>query len=231
MKTIKIEGTLRTDTGKKATKSLRKDGMVPCVIYSEGQENIHFYAPVSSFKHLIYTPSFCKANIILEGNTYEAILKDAQFHPVTENLLHIDFLTLIPGKPVSCDVPVRIVGRAIGVMNGGKLINNRKKLKIRALPAHLTDYIEVDVTNLELNKTIKVGELNEALDDIEILNPDTIPVVSVITPRVLVTAADVEEDEDEMAEGEGGAEGAEGTEAAAEGSGEQAAEAAGESNA
>lgn len=206
MKSITIEGVKREDTGKKASMHLRRNGDIPCVIYSNGQENIHFSAPANTFSSLIHSPSFCKAHVIIDGNTYEAILKEAQFHPVSDKLVHVDFMTLTPSKPIITEIPVQITGRAKGVLAGGKLILKTRKLKVRALPEHLTDYILVDVTTLGLNKSIKVEDLNKSLENIEILNPDGIPVVSVVVPRVLVKEADEEE-----GEGDEGAEGAEGT--------------------
>ncbi len=189
MKTIKIEGTLREDVGKAATKRLRKEKMVPCVSYGGDGENIHFYAHYSAFNELVHSPSFVTATITIDGKDYEAIVKEEQYHPISDALMHIDFRQLTPGKPVVTQIPIQTEGRSVGVLDGGKLLTKVRKLKVRATPEHLTEYITVDVTKLDINKSIKVGELNKQIEGMEILTPDSVPVATVVTPRALKSAA------------------------------------------
>ena len=189
MKTIKIEGKLREDMGRAATKNLRREGMVPCVIYGGDGGNTHFYAHHSAFNELVHSPSFVTATIQLDGKDYEAILKEEQYHPLTDELLHIDFQRLAKGQPVVTEIPIRTEGRSVGELDGGKLLTKVRKLKVKATPEHLREYITVDVTNLDINKSIKVGELNELLKGMEILTPANVPVATVVTPRALKSAA------------------------------------------
>lgn len=182
MKAITIEGQLRTETGKKAARQLRSQGLVPCVIYGGAQE-VSFSAPVLAFKSLVYTPEFQIAEIKVEGKTYRAILKDLQFDKVDDSLNHIDFLELVENKPVVATIPIKFTGSSAGVKAGGKLITKIKSLKIKALPKHLSENIEVDLTNLELNENIRVEDVKA--DNIEILNSPRIPIASVVMTRQL----------------------------------------------
>lgn len=220
MKTIKIEAHLREDIGKGATKRLRREGMVPCVLYGGNDSIVHFYAHHAQFNDLINSPSFVTATIMLDGKEMEAIVKEEQYHPVSDELLHIDFRQMTKGKPVVTEIPIRTEGRAVGVLEGGKLLTKVRKLKVRATPEHLTEYIDVDVSDLDINKSIKVGQLNREMEGIEILTAPTIPVATVVTPRALRSAAMKQAkeagllDEGEAAETETAAEGAEGGETA-----------------
>lgn len=182
MKAITIEGQLRTETGKKATRQLRSQGLVPGVIYGGAQE-VSFAAPVLAFKPLVYTPEFQVAEIKVDGKTYRTILKDIQFDKVTDELNHIDFLELIAGKPVVATIPIKFTGSSAGVKAGGKLITKIKSLKVKATPEHLSENIEVDLTNLELNENIRVEDVKA--DNIEILNSPRIPIASVVMTRQL----------------------------------------------
>jgi large subunit ribosomal protein L25 len=182
MKAITIEGQLRTETGKKATRQLRSQGLVPGVIYGGAQE-VSFAAPVLAFKSLVYTPEFQVAEIKVEGKTYRTILKDIQFDKVTDELNHIDFLELVEDRAVVATLPIRFTGSSAGVKAGGKLITKIKSLKIKTLPKHLTENIEVDLTNLELNGNIRVEDVK--VDNIEILNSPRIPIASVVMTRQL----------------------------------------------
>ncbi|WP_127126704.1 50S ribosomal protein L25 [Pseudoflavitalea rhizosphaerae] len=182
MKAITIEGQLRTETGKKATRQLRSQGLVPGVIYGGAQE-VSFAAPVLAFKPLVYTPEFQVAEIKVDGKTYRTILKDIQFDKVTDELNHIDFLELIAGKPVVATIPIKFTGSSAGVKAGGKLITKIKSLKVKAVPEHLSENIEVDLTNLELNENIRVEDVKA--DNIEILNSPRIPIASVVMTRQL----------------------------------------------
>ncbi|MBX9850840.1 MAG: 50S ribosomal protein L25/general stress protein Ctc [Cytophagaceae bacterium] len=182
MKTLEIIGFKRANLGKQENKKLREEANVPCVLYG-GKEQVHFYAPMFLFRDLVYTPNVHKVNLSVEGKNYDCILQDIQFHSVNEMILHADFLELAKGKPVKMEIPISFVGQAPGVLKGGKLIQKLKKITVRATPENLPDHIEIDVNGLELNKSIKVGDLKT--DKYEILNSKNIPVVSVQVPRAL----------------------------------------------
>src|SRR5688572_5984653 len=182
MKSITIEGQLRTETGKKATRQLRSQDLVPGVIYG-GEKEISFAAPSMAFKTFVYTPEFQKAEIKLNGKTYNCILKDLQFDKVTDKLIHIDLMELVEDKKVIADIPIKFTGVSKGVKEGGHLIIKMKSLKVKSLPKHLKESIEVDITNLELNGNIRVEDVKEA--NYEILNSPRIPIASVVLTRQL----------------------------------------------
>jgi large subunit ribosomal protein L25 len=182
MKSITIEGQLRTETGKKATRQLRSQDLVPGVIYG-GEKEISFAAPSMAFKTFVYTPEFQKAEIKLSGKTYNCILKDLQFDKVSDKLIHIDLMELVEDKRVIADIPIKFTGVAKGVKEGGHLIIKMKSLKVKSLPKHLKEQIEVDITNLDLNGNIRVEDVKEA--NYEILNSPRIPVASVVLTRQL----------------------------------------------
>ena len=207
METIEIIGYKRANLGKKDSKKLREDGNVPCVLYG-GDEQIHFHAPMILFRDLVYTPgaNFIKLNI--EGLEIDAILQDIQFHPVSEIILHADFLQLKDEKKIKMEIPVKIIGDSPGVQQGGKILMRIRKLSLMAYPKNMPQFVEVDISGLELGKSIKVEEL--LTEEYDILNSPVVSVVSVNIPRVKI---EVEEDDDET-EGEEGTEGevTEGTE-------------------
>jgi large subunit ribosomal protein L25 len=182
MKTITIEGQLRTGTGKKAARQLRSQGLVPGVIYG-GTQEINFAAPVLAFKPIVYTPDFQLANITVDGKSYQCILKDLQFDKVSDHLSHVDFLELVQDKPVIATIPLKFTGASQGVKDGGKLITKMKALKVKTLPKYLKENIEVDITNLELNGNIRVEDVKES--NYEILNSPRIPIASVVMTRQL----------------------------------------------
>ncbi len=182
MKTITIEGQLRTETGKKATRQLRSQDMVPGVIYG-GAKEISFAAPSLAFKTLVYTPDFQQANVMLNGSTYTCILKDLQFDKVTDKLIHVDLLELVQDKKVIADIPLKFTGVAKGVKDGGHLIKKMKSLKIKTLPKYLKEHIVVDINNLELNGNIRVEDIKE--ENYELLNSPRIPIASVALTREL----------------------------------------------
>ena len=200
METIEIIGYKRANLGKKDSKKLREDGSVPCVIYG-GDEQIHFHAPMILFRDLVYTPgaNFVKLNI--EGQEIDAILQDIQFHPVSEIILHADFLQLKDDKKIKMEIPVKIIGNSPGVQQGGKILMRIRKLSLMAYPKNMPSFVEVDISGLELGKSIKVEELLS--EDYDILNSPLVSVVSVNIPRVKI---EVEEEEEET-EGEEGTEG------------------------
>src|ERR671926_324193 len=147
MKTITIEGQLRTGRGKKATRQLRSQGLVPGVIYGGAQE-VNFVVPASAFKQLVYTPNFQLAEVTLDGSTYRCILKDLQFDKVTDELIHVDLLELVEDKRVVATIPLKYVGTAAGVKAGGRLVTKMKALKVKTYPRFLKEQIEVNVENL-----------------------------------------------------------------------------------
>jgi large subunit ribosomal protein L25 len=182
MKTITIEGQLRTGTGKKAARQLRSQGLVPGVIYG-GTQEVNFTAPVLAFKSIVYTSDFQLADIKVDGKSYKCILKEIQFDKVSDHLAHIDFLELVGDKAVVATIPVKFTGVSVGVKEGGRLITKVKSLKIKTLPQYLKENIEVDITNLELNGNIRVEDVKEA--NYEILNSPRIPIASVVMTRQL----------------------------------------------
>jgi len=211
MKSITINGSQRESVGKKSTKALRNAGQVPCVLYG-GDTPVHFSAKELAFSKIVYTPNAHTVVIALEnGETYNAVMQDIQFHPVTDRILHVDFYQLFEDKPVTMDIPVRLIGNSPGVKNGGRLLFRKRKLAIKALPSKLPDFFNVDISKLKIGMLISVEGLKN--DDFTILHPDSQVVVQVKTARA---AIEVEEDE-EGVEGVEGAEGEAGAEATAEG--------------
>ena len=158
MKSITIQGTKRESVGKKSTKALRDAELVPCVVYG-GAETLNFSAEERAFKGLVYTPEAHTVSIEVDGQTIPAVLQDIQFHPITDKILHADFYQLADDKPVVMEVPVRITGRAKGVVSGGAMRQTYRKLKIKALPANLPDEIVVDVTPLKIGNKLYVGDI------------------------------------------------------------------------
>jgi len=182
MKSITIEGQLRTELGKKATRQLRSQEQVPGVIYGGAQE-VNFYAPARAFKPLVYTGEFQLAEIKLNGNTYKCILKDLQFDKVSDALNHIDLLELVEDKKVIANLPLKFTGSASGVKAGGKLVLKIKSIKVKTLPKYLKESIEVDISNLELNGNIRVQDIQA--ENMEILNSPRISIASVVLTRQL----------------------------------------------
>ncbi len=182
MKTITIEGQLRTAFGKGATRQLRSQDMVPGVIYG-GAAEVNFYAPAAAFKNLVYTPSFQVAEVSVDGKTYRTILKDLQFDKVTDALIHVDLLELVEDKKVVATVPLKFTGTSKGVKEGGRFVAKIKSLKVKTYPKHLKTQIEVPVDNLELNGNIRVEDVKE--EHYEILNSPRIPIASVVMTRQL----------------------------------------------
>lgn len=182
MKSITIEGHLRTGHGKQATRQLRSQENVPGVIYG-GAKEISFYAPLIAFKPLIYTPEFQLAEVKLEGTTYRCILKDLQFDKVTDHLIHIDLLELVEDKKVIASIPLKFTGTSAGVKDGGKLITKMKALKVKTYPKYLKEFIEVKIDGLELNGNIRVEDVK--VDNYEIMNSPRIPIASVVLTRQL----------------------------------------------
>src|SRR6202000_1047257 len=182
MKTITIEGHLRTEMGKQATRQLRSEEKVPGVIYG-GANEVNFSAPLTSFKTLVYTPDFQLAEIKVDGKAYRCILKDLQFDKVTDELIHADFLELVEDKKIVATIPLKFTGSAKGVKDGGKLITKMKALKVKTLPKYLKENIEVDLTELEAIGNVRVQDVKA--DNYEILNSPRIPIASIVLTRQL----------------------------------------------
>ncbi|GET21383.1 50S ribosomal protein L25/general stress protein Ctc [Prolixibacter denitrificans] len=180
MKTFEVKGTARTAVGKKETKKLRAEGKVPCVLYG-GEEPIHFEAEAGEFRHVIYTPNVYLINIEIGGKKYQAIMQDIQFHPVTDEILHIDFLRITEDKPVKINIPVKLTGFAKGIQKGGRLKTNLRVLRVKGLAKNLPDTIDIDVTALGLGESIRVGDVQA--EGLEILNNKSVPVASVVITR------------------------------------------------
>lgn len=182
MKSITIEGHLRTESGKKATRQLRSQDLVPAVIYG-GKTEINFSAPASAFKNLVYTSEFMIADIKVDGTSYRCILKDLQFGKVSDALIHLDFLELVDDKKVIATLPLKFVGTPVGVKAGGKLVTKMKSIKIKTLPKYLKEFLEVDISTLELNENLRVE--NIPAENMEVLNSPRIPIAAVTMTRQL----------------------------------------------
>lgn len=187
MKSITIKGSERESVGKVATKALRNAGAIPCVLYG-GDQPVHFSAEEKAFKNLVYTPNAHTVVIELEnGKTFNAVLQDIQVHPVTDKILHIDFYQLFDNKEVTMEIPVKIVGNSKGVMAGGVLRLNQRKLKVKALPANLPDFIETDISELEMGNKLYITKLHS--DAYKFLHPDNTVVCQVRISRAAMKAA------------------------------------------
>ncbi len=222
MKKVSVSGSPREDVGKKDAKRLRREGFVPCVVYG-GKEQIQFFTSEKSFKDIVYTPDACIIKLDINGKKMEAVLQDIQFHPVTEGILHADFLEVLPDKPVKMSIPIKVVGDSPGVIAGGKMLVKRRRLDVLALPDKLPAEIDIDISSLEIGDSVVVGELSA--EDVRFVDPENAVVVLVKSARAAMMApVDLEEEEGEAVEGEEeAAEGEEGT-AEGEGKGEAAAE-------
>jgi large subunit ribosomal protein L25 len=206
MKALKLSGSLRENVGKKDAKMLRKEAKVPCVLYG-GEKQVHFVVVEKAFKELIFTPNTYLVELELEGKMYNAILQDVQYHPVSERILHVDFIQIFDDREVAIAVPVRSTGTSKGVLKGGRLIKKYRKLRIKALPGNLPDEILVDITQLNINDGIKVSDLSR--ENVTFLDPPTSVVLQVKSARVIEPEEDEEAEGTEVAEGAEGAEGAE----------------------
>ena len=199
MKSITIQGTKRESVGKKSTKALRDAELVPCVVYG-GNEPLNFSTEEKSFKNLVYTPEAHTVSIEVDGHTSPAVLQDIQFHPITDKILHVDFYQLSADKPVVMEVPVRITGRAKGVVAGGALRQSFRKLRLKAIPANLPDEVVIDVTPLKIGNKIYVGDIKN--DAYTFLHPDNAVVVAVKMSRNAMKAGAAADDDEEVVEGE-----------------------------
>jgi len=201
MKSITINGSKRESVGKKATKALRNAGQIPCVLYG-GNQSVHFSANELAFSKLVYTPNAHTVVIAIEnGETFNAVLQDIQFHPVTDKVLHIDFYQLFEDKEIALNIPVVLIGNSIGVKNGGVLRRNNRKLRIKALPVNLPDFIEIDIEPLKIGDKVYVADLENG--NYTFLHSENTVVCQIKTARLAIV--DEVEEEEEGIEGEEGA--------------------------
>jgi large subunit ribosomal protein L25 len=190
MKHFEINASLRTDVGKKASKKVRKEKAIPCVIYG-GEKNIHFYTPQTEVRKFVYTPEVMFADIKIDGKTYTTMVKDLQFHPVSDSILHIDFYEINPNKPVKIKIPIKIVGLSPGVKSGGKLKQIIKRLTVKGLMNDIPDFFEVSISKLKINQAIKIKDL--VSDKLEFVDSKANIIVTVTSTRGVALT----EDEDE----------------------------------
>ncbi|NJB85012.1 large subunit ribosomal protein L25 [Lewinella marina] len=190
MEVVKVSGEVRENLGKKASKEARRNGRVPAVVYGSG-DPVHFSIDPLDVRDLVYTPEFRIAELSVAGATHRAIIKDYQFHPVTDELRHIDFLALEDGRSIKVEVPVTFSGTSPGVRGGGKLLVNVRRIKIKTTPENLVDHLTLDISKLELGQSIRVRDIQPA-EGVEILNPGGQPVATVEVPRALRSAATAE---------------------------------------
>jgi large subunit ribosomal protein L25 len=187
MKTIEIVGYKRANLGKAESQRLRNDGYVPCVVYG-GNEQVHFYAPMILFRDLVYTNEAHFVHLNLEGEESKAILQEVQFHPVSEIILHADFLKIADDRKIKMSIPVRLVGKAKGVDKGGALVRKRAALKVAGFSKDMPDHIDVDVTELDFHHAIKVSDMKMA--GLEFLDPKQASIAVVEVPRAAKLAAE-----------------------------------------
>lgn len=186
MKSVAMFGYLRDGVGKSNSNSLRNEGKVPCVLYGQG-EPVHFSMYAQDFKPLVYTPNTYTVKLDIDGKIHRVVLKDIQFHPVNDSIVHADFYEYSEDKPLVMDIPVKITGNSPGVRAGGKLIVKAKKLKVKTMPAQMPDFIEVSIDELNIGQSVKVGDLK--LSNLTLLDSPNNPVVSVKTTRAAASAA------------------------------------------
>jgi large subunit ribosomal protein L25 len=197
MKHFEIKANLRTDLGKKASKQIRKDDNIPCVIYG-GENNVHFYTNQADVRKFIYTPEVMFADIKVDGKSFISLVKDIQFHPVSDKIIHIDFYEVHPEKPVKIKIPMKIVGNSPGVKAGGKLKQNVKRLTVKGLMNDIPDFFEVSISSLRIGQAIKVKDLKS--DKLEFIDPKANILVTVVSTRGAAADAEAEASEDAAAE-------------------------------
>jgi large subunit ribosomal protein L25 len=181
MKTVSLSGSLRENVGKKDTKALRKANLVPCVMYGNGEEQVHFATESKNFQKILFTPETYVIDFNIDGKVYKTILQDVQYHPVTDNVLHADFFIVKEDKPVTVSLPVALEGSAAGVMRGGKLKKGIRKVKVCGLIKDLPDYINVNISKLNINESIKVKDLN--IENVTPVTPGYTVIVAVNMAR------------------------------------------------
>ncbi len=196
MKEIRIEGVKRTETGKKATKQLRREGLVPCNVYGEkkGEDGLpvalSFAVPAKELRKIIYTPHIYVVNLVIDGESHTAVMREQQFHPVTDAVLHVDFYEVNEEKPLTIGIPVKLNGLAQGVRDGGRINLSIRKINVRAPYQVIPEHLDIDVTNLRLGKSIRVGDLS--FEGLELVTPADVVVCSVKATRASKSAAAAE---------------------------------------
>lgn len=190
MEIVKVEAQTRESFGKKHTKKVRKEGLVPAIIYG-GENNTPISVTPKSVKSLVYTPDFKLTEISVNGETHKCILKDITFHPLSDEIVHIDFLRVIPGTPIKVEIPVDFKGKSPGVKEGGKLISQMRKVKVKTTPESLVDRVFVDISKLELGGSVRVRDIDFP-EGIEVMTSTATPVAIVEVPRALKSAAAAE---------------------------------------
>jgi large subunit ribosomal protein L25 len=203
MEVIQINGQVRSEIGKRYVRALRKQGNIPCEMYG-GDKNIHFWVDPHDVHSLIYSSDFKLAEVSVNGETHRCLVKEVQFHPVTDDVLHIDFQELVEKGKVNIEIPVRFEGVSPGIKNGGQLIQKVRKVSVRTTPDKIVNEIVLDISSVELGQSVRVRDI-EAREGFEILNKPGIPLASVEVPRALKSATPEEEAEAALAiEGEEG---------------------------
>ena len=191
MNTIAINGNKRNEVGKKATKAVRSSNSIPCVLYSSAKENIHFHTTEAEVRNLVFTPEFKVAELNIDGVQVNAILKDIQFHPVKDNIIHIYFLQLVEKHPVIVEIPLKTKGSSPGVKIGGKLMQSIRKVKVKTVPENLVNELFIDISSMELGQSLRIKDIIIP-EGIEVMQNGSIPVVSIEVPRALKSAAAAE---------------------------------------
>ena len=195
MKSVSISGSLRENVGKKDAKEQRAKGFIPCVVYG-GTDQYQFIVPEKAFQHLIYTPEVKYVELELAGKTIKAMIQDTQFHPISDKLLHVDFLEIIDGKPITIDIPLLITGTSPGVLRGGKLSKKVRKLKVKGLLEHIPEHISLNISSLDINDALRVSDVK--IDNLTIMEYPGKLLVSVVTTRnIEQTEEEVEEENEE----------------------------------
>lgn len=194
MKSVSISGSLRENVGKKDAKAQRNNGMIPCVVYG-GKEQKTFVVEEKQFQQLLYTPEVLYVNLTIDGVATRAIVQDTQFHPITDRLLHVDFLEVVDGKPINIALPFKVAGTSPGVLKGGFLQKRVRKIKVRGLLENIPEEIVADISNLDINDVVKISDIN--IDNVEIVDNPNKVVISVNPTRNAVASANAEEGAEE----------------------------------
>ncbi len=202
MKTKQISVKKREKLGKSETRKLRNQKMVPCVMYG-GDKNYHFYTDHVTFSKIIFSPDVHLLDLDMDGEKHKALIQEVQFHPVTDKIIHIDFVEVFDDKPMTATIPIELTGSSIGIKNGGKMRQRRRYLKVKGLIKDLPDRLKVDITDLDIGQVIKIGDLD--YPNLELLDPHRSMIVSVVSSRVAMKGMIIEEEVEEEAEGEEGA--------------------------
>lgn len=196
MKSVSISGSLRENVGKKNAKAQRSKGLIPCVLYG-GEQQYQFVVPEKQFQKLLYTPEVRYVELELEGKTRNAIVQDTQFHPITDKLLHVDFLEIIPGKPITIAIPVIVTGTSPGVLRGGKMSKKVRKLNVKGELEHIPEHITLDVSELDINDSIKVADIE--VENLTIMEKKSKVLLTISLTRTTVTEEEQEQEQVEEA--------------------------------